>query len=81
MEQQKHTADSIMDMVKQLPIVERVRLQAMLWESIGGRRGAREIPNRTTLLWRQGLPHMRRYARSEKRETQKRHAEIHLLGL
>ena len=35
MEQQEHTADSIMDLVKQLPIVERVRLQAMLREPVG----------------------------------------------
>ena len=35
MEQQRHTADSIMGLVKQLPIVERVRLQAMLKESVG----------------------------------------------
>lgn len=34
MEQQEHTADSIKDLVKQLPIVKRVRLQTMLRELI-----------------------------------------------
>ena len=34
MEQQRHTADSIMDLFKQLPIVKRVRLQAMLKDPV-----------------------------------------------
>ena len=42
MEEKRHTADSIMELVKQLPIEERVRLQPMLKEPVGKALGFEE---------------------------------------